>query len=239
MVTYQFPNDSSITYNVNSKLGIQYGNTIIVLPLKEEGISFEFQENMGDEDRKFRYIGKISNGLQYILSIREEFIGITVNISILYNQEYTALSSVFIDDETNEELINTLITLGRAVRDGAPLPEAQNGNLGNNNSNQNAILETRNLPVNAINTITYEPIANSTEMVNFHNEFGHGRYYTRETYNQMPIGPNGRKRNPYTQQNITEIRSYTGRIPAAAVGGRKQKTRSKRRSSRKTIKRRK
>ncbi len=64
------------------------------------------------------------------------------------------------------------------------------------------------LPGNATNEITMEPITEGTNMVNFHDEFDQGRYYTKTTYNRM------NKRNPYTRRNIrpNNITAYKARM---------------------------
>ncbi len=64
------------------------------------------------------------------------------------------------------------------------------------------------LPVNAINAITFEPIQEGENMVNFHDEFEHGRFYTKSTYNSLHP-----KKNPYTKKNIRpdNVRYYKAR----------------------------
>jgi hypothetical protein len=100
--------------------------------------------------------------------------------------------------------------------------------------------ENRNIPAGSSNIITYDDIENGANMVNFGDEFGHGRYYTRATFDQLPINyRSGKKKHPLTRALIEPgtIRRYRARVqapaPAApAQGGRRRKT-SKRRVSKK------
>jgi hypothetical protein len=90
-----------------------------------------------------------------------------------------------------------------------------NNNNGNNNNNipvQN--IGSRFLPVNAENTITSNAIEDGNLMVNFQNEFQHGRYYKQSTYNAMQ-----QKKNPYTQAPITALKQYTAVIGAPPLAG--------------------
>lgn len=83
----------------------------------------------------------------------------------------------------------------------------------------------RIIPVNTSNAVTYTNINDGANMVNFHGEFDHGRFYTRNTFNKFqPHVYSGKKRNPFTQQNIEpgNITRYKAKKPAA--GGRRRKT---------------
>ena len=79
------------------------------------------------------------------------------------------------------------------------------------------------LPTNATNAITFEPIEEGTNMVNFHGESESGRYYTRETYNSLTEP----KRNPYTRSIIkpSNVISYKARVK----GGKRRTLRDRRR----------
>jgi hypothetical protein len=79
---------------------------------------------------------------------------------------------------------------------------------------------TRNVPANAENAILFESIAPGTEMVDFHGESGHGRYYTLDSFRQLPMkmfpGVGRFKENPQTRQpirpaNVTRYRKTGGR----------------------------
>jgi hypothetical protein len=99
----------------------------------------------------------------------------------------------------------------------------------------------RNVPANATNAVSYENIVNGANMVNFQGEFGHGRFYTKNTFNKIqPYIYSGKKRNPFTQQNIEpgNITRYTAK--KAAQGGRRRvrKTKKRRVSKKKMTRRR-
>ena len=105
-----------------------------------------------------------------------------------------------------------------------------NNNWNNNNNNNNNNIPVQNigsrfLPVNAENTIMGNAIEDGDPMVNFQNEFSHGRYYKRSTYNAMQ-----QKKNPYTQVPITALRQYTAVIGPPLGGGKRRKRKTKRRS---------
>jgi hypothetical protein len=87
----------------------------------------------------------------------------------------------------------------------------------------------RNLPANATNSLTYEEIADGTNMVNFQGEgaLADPRHYTRESFNaiQRYVHPHGAvvantgyKLNPFTKQRIQpeNVTRYTARVAAAA-----------------------
>lgn len=246
MVVYEFEH-LTITYVPASELRIETRNGEVVLPLEENGAPFVFQENPNDANRRYRFIGKTEIGLQYYLRASEEHIGVSLSVGIIRNnQENIYLGSILVLDDADEDedcSIHTLRLIGRAIRDGNQLPpppvvEGNNNNnhINNNNMQMNPVVpQNRNLPANAENAITFAPIANGAEMVNFQDEFGHGRYYTQGTYNQFQVGPNGRKKNPFTQENILETMPYIARI-ANPVGGkrRSRKVRKPRRKTRRT-----
>ncbi len=82
---------------------------------------------------------------------------------------------------------------------------------------------TRNVPRNATNAITMDPITDGAIMANFHGESALGRFYKKDTYNSM-----NPKRNPFTRAPIqpSNVSYYRARVPAA---GGKRKTRRMRR----------
>lgn len=57
------------------------------------------------------------------------------------------------------------------------------------------------------NTYSMEPITNGMNMIDFHNEFKHGRFYTKESFNS--IIP---KVNPITKEPITVAESYKAKL---------------------------
>lgn len=65
------------------------------------------------------------------------------------------------------------------------------------------IAEERIVPENATEVVTLDSIKNNEIMANFHNEFRHGRYYTKQTYNSLkPNAATGKKLNPSTRKVI-------------------------------------
>jgi len=100
-----------------------------------------------------------------------------------------------------------------------------NFNNGNSNVNSNAVNANVNtaanyttnnisfneeltIPNNATNAITFESIHSGNHLVNFHNEASHGRYYKKNTFNELRP-----KKNPYTRRNIKKntVRGYTAK----------------------------
>jgi ankyrin repeat protein len=117
----------------------------------------------------------------------------------------------------------------------------------------NTNLETRNIPgkIKTINpenpsntnyyeppknAVSYENIENGNTMINFHDEFGHKRFYKKNTYKALPIKANGKKENPHTRQLIdpTTIIKYKAHIIKNTIGGKSRK--ATRKSKRKTRK---
>jgi ankyrin repeat protein len=101
---------------------------------------------------------------------------------------------------------------------------------------------------NATNILSMQNIETGTNMINFHDEFKHGRYYTKNTFNRLPIknvlvGNDEymeAKENPTTRQAIdpVNIRRYKAVVSGGGAGKRGGKggarTRRKRGSKRKT-----
>ena len=71
-----------------------------------------------------------------------------------------------------------------------------------------------NIPSNAVNTLTEEPILNGNNMVNFNTERNRGRYYKKSSYSKLPV-----KENPYTRRPIEDVRHYKAKV--SVVGGSK------------------
>lgn len=241
--SYIFPGGLSIEYNhrkllrIGNALGALY--TKLEMPLNDNDTPFMFEEN--NETNHYTFTSIVSDNSEFKLHV---LVGPWSGQEIYIHLDFHIDDNVFevseitrdvtsIDDRNNiTKFISRLIEIGRAVRDGTPLPVSHN--LDGPAPAPAQASELRNLPADATNAITYDPIANGTNMVNFHGEFDHGRYYKRNTFAQLPAGPNGRKRNPYTQQNIMNTRSYRARIPPQpAEGGRRRKTRCRRHSSKK------
>lgn len=163
----------------------------------------------------------------------------------MYDEDAGDDDDVIADEIVPREFVETIIN---AIRIYVP----NNVNTNNTNNNNNNNLHTtqypnngqrtnRNVPANATNAISTNNIENGTNMVNFHGEFGHGRFYTKNTFNKIKRHVySGKKRNPYTQQNIESgnITRYTAK--KAAQGGRRRirKTKKRRVSKKKTQRRR-
>ena len=177
-------------------------------------------------------------------------------INVNFNQEVyftvsirnTAGLSIYgvIPTNTVNEWIDILsphvVAHGGIVEDNdGPLENIVNNNSIANYPN-NGQRNTRNiLPANILNAISTTPIQNGNNMVNFQDEFAHGRYYTKNTFNQLqPHVYSGKKRNPYTQQNIEpgNIKRYRAKKAAPAEGGRRRKTKKRRVSKKKKTHRR-
>uniref|UniRef100_A0A6C0F6I3 Uncharacterized protein n=1 Tax=viral metagenome TaxID=1070528 RepID=A0A6C0F6I3_9ZZZZ len=84
----------------------------------------------------------------------------------------------------------------------------------------------RDIPANTDDTIHMMPITDGMDMVDFHGEFGFGRYYPVVVYNSL-----NPKLNPITRQPILpgDVAFYTARVPASG-GRRRRRTRKYRRS---------
>jgi hypothetical protein len=78
------------------------------------------------------------------------------------------------------------------------------------------------------NAITYEPIENGNEMVNFHGEKALGRYYKKSSFNSFAKNADGVKKNPFTRALIApgNVKKYT------AKGGKRRKHRKARKTRR-------
>jgi hypothetical protein len=84
----------------------------------------------------------------------------------------------------------------------------------------------KSIPKKAKNAITMSYIKEGENMVNFHDEFDRGRFYTERTHNSTKD-----KKNPYTQHTIfpTNVSYYR-----AHLQGGKRRTRTYRKASKKS-----
>lgn len=95
---------------------------------------------------------------------------------------------------------------------------------------------SQNIPSGSSNTISYEDIQEGNTMVNFLNESKQGRYYKKDTYNQLVTNHTiGKKRNPYTRVPIEEVTTYKAHL----VGGKRKTRKGKKTTTRKAKKTRK
>ncbi len=171
------------------------------------------------------------NGRYYLLQIGK--INMNEDVyRIVYDSE-DILVGVIIPREFFETIIN-------AIRSYTPNNDNTNNNT--NNTTNNTILHAtqypnngqrtnRNIPANATNAISTNTIENGTNMVNFQGEFGHERFYTKNTFDKLqPHEYSGKKRNPFTQQIIEpgNITRYIAKKPAVTQGGRRHVRKIKR-----------
>ena len=89
----------------------------------------------------------------------------------------------------------------------------------------------RNIPPNTNDVVYSMEITEGMDMVDFHGEYGFGRYYPLEVYNDLHLP----KKNPITRQPILppDVEYYTAHI-APAGGRRRRKTKKSSRRLRKT-----
>jgi hypothetical protein len=92
----------------------------------------------------------------------------------------------------------------------------------------------RNIPPDTDDVVYAMPITEGMDMVDFHGEYGYGRYYPLEVYNALAVP----KENPITRQTIlpADVQYYTAHI-APAGGRRRRKTKKGKRRARKTLRR--
>jgi hypothetical protein len=92
----------------------------------------------------------------------------------------------------------------------------------------------RNIPPNTEDIVNQDTITEGMDMVDFHGEYGFGRYYPLEVYTALQVP----KRNPMTRQRIinANLQYYTAHI-APAGGRRRRKTKKSSRRMRKTRRR--
>jgi hypothetical protein len=70
--------------------------------------------------------------------------------------------------------------------------------------------EKRELPHGAEDSVTLDTIATGDEMITFHDEFRHGRYYKLSTYERIPVP----KKNPHTRALIHDTTRYKAKVRA-------------------------
>jgi hypothetical protein len=89
----------------------------------------------------------------------------------------------------------------------------------------------RSIPPGSEDVVYSMEITEGMDMVDFHGEYGHGRYYPLEVYTDLHLP----KQNPITRQVIlpAEVEYYTAHI-APAGGRRRRKTKKSSRRMRKT-----
>jgi hypothetical protein len=93
----------------------------------------------------------------------------------------------------------------------------------------------RNIPPDTDDVVYAMPITEGMDMVDFHGEYGYGRYYPLEVYNALAVP----KENPMTRQTIlpADVQYYTAHISAPIGGRRRRKTKKSKRRVRKSRRR--
>jgi hypothetical protein len=92
------------------------------------------------------------------------------------------------------------------------------------------------VPANATDAIILDDIEEGENMVNFHDEAAHGRFYKRSSFNALEENPiTGFKKNPFSRAIIRpgNIRRLTARKPAVAAAAPKLTRTQRRRAQRK------
>jgi hypothetical protein len=138
---YRFDDTLSLLFEPNNSLSIKKANDTISLPLIQYGRSFLFEEAPGGlSEHVFK--GESCGNKQFYLYLKQEG-HLIIKIGYNWNHEMgmgTDIAEFSIDTEGAANLYETLIGIGRAVRDGTELPyEYLNDMYGNiaqeNNSN--------------------------------------------------------------------------------------------------------
>jgi hypothetical protein len=73
----------------------------------------------------------------------------------------------------------------------------------------------RPIPAGSTAEISYENIRPGENMINFHNEYGHGRYYRKENFEKIM---NEKAQNPYTRARINTYYPYIASINGNTAG---------------------
>ncbi len=225
--------NNNITYKV-------YEDALEVIIPGKPNIYINFQELNQDLSDWGEYILELTFYDYTIILVDKNYLGINEYHITIYDD---ANDEEEILDEDIPQVIFSHIaeTFENFVE--LDLNRNNNGVLPIANYPNNGQRAERNIPANASNAVSYTNIVNGANMVNFHGEFGHGRFYTKNTFNQIqPHVYSGKKKNPFTQQNIEpgNIIRYTAKKAAALQGGRRRvrKTKKRRVSKKKTPRRR-
>jgi hypothetical protein len=123
-----------------------------------------------------------------------------------------------------------------------------NNNINNNNNNNNINLYSamqnvgmRNIPKvinangkNITSNVLLNDITTGKNMVNFHDEYKYGRYYTKNSFNGLHKNSSGKKQNPSTRAIIKP--SNVVKYKAVVKGGGTRKRRVSKKSKRKSRK---
>jgi hypothetical protein len=93
----------------------------------------------------------------------------------------------------------------------------------------------RSIPPGSEDVVYSMEITEGMDMVDFHGEYGYGRYYPLEVYNDLHLP----KQNPSTRQPIlpAEVEYYTAHIAPAGGRRRRRQTKKSSRRARKTRRR--
>jgi len=93
----------------------------------------------------------------------------------------------------------------------------------------------RNIPPNTNDVVNQMEITEGMDMVDFHGEYGFGRYYPLDVYDDLHLP----KKNPITRQLILpgDLQYYTAHIAPAGARRRRRQTKKSKRRARKTRRR--
>lgn len=178
----------------------------------EEGEEFQFEqfEEFRDGAGRCEFLIQKSRETACVYSVEVVNFRGRIDFYVLIDRQEIPMGHL----EIPERVATLLAQIGRALYNGRAMPNIENIDYvpPRRGARGATVPAQRNIPANATNAITYAPITDGNQMVNFQGEFDHGRYYKQSTYDQLHPGPAGRKRNPFTQANITETTSYRARI---------------------------
>jgi hypothetical protein len=121
------------------------------------------------------------------------------------NEEFVEVVELLL---ANPRLVIDDSTWAMVERDDFPTPEVSNTIQDLFGRFKQGPPPNPNIPAGSENAITFEPIRDGDEMVNFHGERNQGRYYRKATYNRMPLP----KKNPFTRRAIRVLTSYIAKV---------------------------
>jgi hypothetical protein len=227
----------------SNQMGISFpDNTSIGFPLENEKVLYERLDSYG-----FIAYGKTFN--QYPNDKINCYNIIVQAESNIFNLTYIGNDSkddvLLYATRFDEVFLKTLNVIFKALSLGlTPMPSQEQLNrivttysfesddeISFSNTPSNT-LTTRNIPAGSTNSVMMNAIEDGNIMANFHDEFSHGRYYKKSTYNALPKP----KKNPYSRIPITSKTNYKAKIVGAAQEGGRKRVVRKTRKGRKGVK---
>lgn len=189
-------------YTINNIQLKLYSNMLDIILPGEQPIRINFEDLMRHDSQILYEHSELNFSNNFTIIIRKTTMnGVDDYKLTIYRLTEDNIEAI-VDDAISREFYDNFFTLIRnyvvSVTDNnnnIPLPPTQYPNNGQRNN--------RRISAISKNATSYETIENGANMVNFHGEFGHGRYYTKNTFNQLQSHIySGKKKNPFTQQNI-------------------------------------